>query len=152
MAGQGGRGPAPKAKRSRERDNHRPQARLERPDEVAAPALPKSYRTEDGTLQFLKETREWWATWVRSPQAKVFLETDWRTLLQIAPLVDEHHRAPSVKLMAEIRLTQERLGATAADRLRLRWEVSDPQKPAKGSRPSAQQRKDELAARREKAS
>lgn len=74
------------------------------------------------------EVELWYEAWTSSPQASRFTSTDWGRLHMLALLVDEFHRYPSRRkgLMGEIRLNESLLGATAVDRLRLRWEVKPP--------------------------
>lgn len=113
-----GRGPAPKdpAKRLRRNADDVPASELEaRP--VAAPKLP-------GSSRLLPATRAWYRVWSTSPQAQLFIATDWQRLHQLALLVDAYYREPSKELMAEIRLNEAKLGATPEDRLRLRWRLA----------------------------
>lgn len=95
------------------------------------------------TPEFLRyatdETVEWWRTWQASPQAQQFVGTDWQRLAMLAPLVDRYFLDPTTSLLAEIRLSESLLGATVADRLRLRQEV----KPA-----APESRLDAIKARR----
>jgi hypothetical protein len=44
----------------------------------------------------------------------------------LAPLVEQYHEEPKTALLAEIRLNEERLGATVADRQRLRMRLEGP--------------------------
>jgi len=129
-------GPPPKDPSQRRRRNA--EVRTAIPNTAFAgdhPKLPKSWRltteTLDGTVTktvpFLAATRDWFETWASSPQAHAFTSTDWQRLILIAPLVDRLHRgigAPG-PLMAEIRLNETGLGALAADRARLRWDLTD---------------------------
>jgi hypothetical protein len=71
-------------------------------------------------------TVAWWATWRKSPQAKVFIATDWDFLLDTALM---HHVMWSKgrwEFAAEIRLRIAKLGATSEDRVRLRMEIEAP--------------------------
>lgn len=81
--------------------------------------------TKTEKLTYLKQTRTWYETWARSPMATKFASTDWQRLLEIAPLKDQYFRRPDKGLAAELRLQEERLGATVMDRQRLRWRVAD---------------------------
>lgn len=65
---------------------------------------------------FGPETVAWFDTWRRSPQAAVFEATDWLRLATLAPIVDAYWRRPSAAALSEIRMNEERLGATVADR------------------------------------
>lgn len=122
-----GRGPAPKEQHQRERDTRRRQA------DVASV-------TDDGTLRgpdLLEETGRrdwdpqtvaWYDRWRRSPQAQLFEATDWGRLIMLAPIVDYYHTSPkpSAAALSEIRLNEERLGATYVDRLRAKIRVERP--------------------------
>jgi len=132
-----GRGPAPKD--PDKRVGHHPARELEEIPRTArakrAPALPQTYWREGEEKRFLAATRKWYLTWVHAPQATQFVSTDWQRLQMIAPLVDQYYRAPRQQLMAEIRLNEERLGATVVDRKRLDWKVTD--EPKATDRPPA---------------
>ena len=73
------------------------------------------------------ETRRWWRTWTTCAQSKLFTASDWETLLQVVPLVDEYWRAPDVHKLSELRLQMAKFGATPEDRLRLRWVIKPPE-------------------------
>jgi hypothetical protein len=62
--------------------------------------------------------------WAASPQAAAFTGTEWLELQQLAVLVDAYWRGDA-KVASEVRQRQARLGSTAEDRLRLRWEIVD---------------------------
>lgn len=112
-----GRGPAPKDPEKRQRVN--------KPTELEE--LPASHDGEVPPLprrgKYLKATRDWYATWARSPQAAGFGATDWQRLAMLAALVDRYWREPSKELMSEIRLNEAKLGGTVEDRQRLRWRL-----------------------------
>ncbi len=145
-----GRGPAPGANPNRKDALQRRRRNAETPlDELpregyqgAFPALPASWRTEklvtvtdeEGnayqvvkpvTVKYLKATRDWYETWAHSPMAVKFTPTDWTRLRQLAPLVDQYERKPAKDLAGELRLQESLLGATVADRARMRVRVSD---------------------------
>ncbi|GAA2294002.1 hypothetical protein GCM10010149_47420 [Nonomuraea roseoviolacea subsp. roseoviolacea] len=92
---------------------------LNNPPLVEAPRL-------RGYAKYSAATREWWDTWKDSPQSAAFTSTDWMRLAMLAPLVEQYHEEPKTALLAEIRLNEERLGATVADRQRLRMKLSGP--------------------------
>lgn len=105
------------------------------PDQkVKAPALP-------GARKLSAQTRAWYKLWCESVQAQQFLTTDWQRLWMVALLVNDFYATDDPKLrqslMSEIRLNEERLGATPESRLRLRWKMGENDK------------KDERAARAE---
>lgn len=112
-------GPLPQAQRQRERDTKRRAAEFEtvrRDGELRGSAL---------IGDFEPQTHEWHETWRRSPQAALFEETDWSRLRLLAVIVDGYFRRPSAAALSEIRMNEERLGATYADRLRNRIRVED---------------------------
>lgn len=69
----------------------------------------------------------WYETWRTSPQADAFLPTDWQRLHMLAVLVEEYWAEPKKELLSEIRLNEAALGGTAADRIRMRWVVAEPE-------------------------
>ena len=83
----------------------------------------RSLQEATGKAEWLPQVVEWWETWRRSPQAQVFEETDWVRLAMIAPFVQACWIKPSAAAMAEIRMTEERLGATHVDRMRARMRI-----------------------------
>jgi hypothetical protein len=52
-----------------------------------------------------------------------WLESDVDGLGRVAVLWDEFYKAPDAKVMAEIRLQEQRFGLSPLDRSRLQWEV-----------------------------
>lgn len=114
-----GRGPAPKDGRVRRNADPVDSITLNNPP-VEAPKL-------RGYAKYSAATRQWWDTWVSSPQAGAFTATDWQRLMMLAPLVEQYHQEPKTALLAEIRLNEERLGATVADRQRLRMKLNGPE-------------------------
>lgn len=128
-------GPLPSATHQRARDTRRrlaPSASLTADDVVRGPDLVEATGRDDwhpGTLR-------WYETWRTSPQAQAFLPTDWERLLLIAPLHDviaRNPQRPSTSAIAELRLNEERLGATYADRARLRMQVVTAARPGAAS-------------------
>jgi hypothetical protein len=116
-----GRGPLPKETRQRDRDTRARASEfttVTRDGVVRGPALVGDYDPR---------TREWHETWRRSPMAAVFEETDWSRLALLAVIVDGYFRRPSAAALSEIRMNEERLGATYADRQRARIRVEDAQ-------------------------
>lgn len=112
-----GRGPAPKEHHQRERDTRRRQSdvvSVVQDGEIRGPELEGPYGDE---------TRAWYLDWQTSPQAVLFTNTDWRRLLLLAPIVESYFRKPSAAALSEIRLNEERLGATYVDRLRAKIRV-----------------------------
>jgi hypothetical protein len=115
-----GRGPAPKAQHQRERDTRRRQA-----DSVVL--------SPDGVLRGPEvplpdphpATLAWWEAWRRSPQAQLFEETDWEALKRAALLQDYVWKStkPSAAAISELRLIEERYGATYVDRQRAKIRI-----------------------------
>lgn len=66
---------------------------------------------------------EWHMTWRRSPQAALFEDTDWMRLQMLAPIVQAYNRRPGAAALSEIRMNEERLGATVVDRMRARMVI-----------------------------
>ncbi len=79
---------------------------------------------------WMPATRKWWDVWRRSPQAAVFEETDWQRLSMVARIHDAYVAKPSKALLEEIRMNESLLGATAADRQRLRMKIEAPSDPS----------------------
>lgn len=116
--------PDPNAKRKRTHPDQVPSAQLEEPTDTLGYDLPDTY-------PWRPETVEWWETWRRSPQAKLFLDTDWQALQETASLVDaiwdtDMPWTTRLKAAAEVRLRVEKFGATYADRLKLRMKSPKP--------------------------
>ena len=112
-----GRGPAPKAERSRPNDTARRKAEFTKvadDGQVRGPDLP-DYAWHERTVA-------WYDTWRRSPMAVTFIDADWDFLIDTAMLHTEMWNG-SPGLAAEIRLRVGKLAGTPEDRLRLRIEV-----------------------------
>jgi hypothetical protein len=127
-----GRGPTPK--RPDQRHGHRTKAEQETKVLSIVERLDEPPPLPDWCDGVCPETHQWYEAWCRSPQAALFLSTDWMRLHQLALVVDFFHRADMrdrPKILGEIRLNESLLGATATDRLRLRWEVKPSGEPSK---------------------
>lgn len=107
-----GRGPAPKSNAVRR--NKQPTVELDG-EGVEAPPLFKR-------AKYSVATQRWWDTWATSPQARAFLPTDWERLQMLAPMIESYWQG-DLKVLAEIRLNEERLGATVRDRQALRMKL-----------------------------
>lgn len=121
-----GRGPTPNQQHQRERDTRRRQAgavSVSHDGEVRGPELPDR---PDG---WHPETVHWWDTWRRSPQAQLFEPTDWEVLKRAALLHDYVWSSdkPSAAAISELRLIEERFGATYVDRQRARIRIEKEQ-------------------------
>jgi hypothetical protein len=123
-----GRGPAPKPAHARRRRNSDPAAPLVLP--AGQKADGPSLASLTGREEWTAETVAWFEDWRTAPQALVFMATDWRRLALLAHVVERHFRQPSPALLAEIRLNEERLGATVVDRQRARMVVEHAPAPA----------------------
>ena len=112
-----GRGPAPKAERSRSNDTARRKAEFTKvtdDGQVRGPDLPD--------FAWHERTVAWYETWRRSPMAVTFIDADWDFLIDTAMLHTEMWNG-SPGLAAEIRLRVGKLAGTPEDRMRLRLEV-----------------------------
>lgn len=121
-----GNGPLPKDPSQRRRRNADAVTTTVLPadgPEVPTPELPGGHDYDSRTLA-------WYETWRSSPQASTFLPTDWQRLHMLAELVQQYWEEPRKELLAEVRLNEASLGGTAADRMRLRWTVAEPEGPA----------------------
>ncbi|WGH21350.1 terminase small subunit [Arthrobacter phage Emotion] len=125
-----GRGPAPKQTHQRERDTKRRQSdavHLADDGEIRGPEFPY-----DVVPTPQPATLEWWETWRRVPQAQLFEDTDWQVLKRAAKLQDfvlTTPRSPA-QAMAELRLIEERFGATYVDRQRAKIQIQREQAEA----------------------
>jgi hypothetical protein len=55
--------------------------------------------------------------------ATQWVETDFDGLSRLAILWDEYNKKPTVPVLAEIRLQEQRFGLSPLDRSRLQWEI-----------------------------
>lgn len=124
-------GPVPKPPAQRRRRNAEPpHTTLDPSKKVSAPKLP-------GADGYDARTVAWYKVWSSCPQASTFVSTDWQRLHMLAPLVDQYWLDPKKDLMAEIRLNESLLGAAAADRMRLRWDLAADEPAKAGAAPKA---------------
>ena len=135
-----GRGPAPKAERSRPNDTSRRQAEFTKvadDGQVRGPDLPD--------FAWHERTVAWYETWRRSPMASTFIDADWDFLIDTAMLHTEMWNGSS-GLAAEIRLRVGKLAGTPEDRMRLRMQVDTEAKEAAAPRPMNNDRRARLVA------
>jgi len=135
-----GRGPAPKAERSRPNDTARRKAEFTKvadDGQVRGPDLPD--------FAWHERTVAWYETWRRSPMAQTFLDADWDFLIDTAMLHTEMWNGSS-GLAAEIRLRVGKLAGTPEDRMRLRMQVDTEAKEAAAPRPMNNDRRARLVA------
>lgn len=123
-----GRGPAPKPADQR---RHRikdpiPQQNLVDDGQKLGPEL----HVLTGRQDWIPAVKKWYETWRTSPQAKSFIDTDWQRLGLVAYLFEQYIVEPKAGILAEIRLNEERLGATVVDRQRARMNVEKTDKSA----------------------
>lgn len=113
-------GPPPKPAHLRQRTNRKAGAgvieALPRPGKRAIP-------NPDGRVWHPLTVAAWNRAWA-SPMASQWLETDADALGRVALLWDDFYKAPDAKIMAEIRLQEQRFGLSPLDRSRLQWEVA----------------------------
>ena len=124
-----GRGPAPKAERSRPNDTARREAEttvLVETGELFGPDLPES--------DWHELTVAWWETWRHSPQAATFGSTDWDFLRETALLHSEFWNG-NHSLAAELRLRVGKFGATPEDRQRLKIKFAPADSKPAGATP-----------------
>lgn len=136
-----GTGPLPKDSSQRRRRNA---------DAVVGRVLPTDGPTGPtpplpGGHDYDTRTLSWYETWRTSPQADAFLPTDWQRLHMVAQLVELYWEEPKKELLSEIRLNESALGGTAADRIRMRWTVAEPEsvderRPGRAPRSSSARR------------
>lgn len=122
-----GRGPAPKPADQR---RHRikdpiPTTNLVDDKALLGPSLEKL----TGRKTWPNQVQAWYRIWRQSPQAKSFIDTDWQRLGMVAYLFEQYLLEPKSTILSEIRLNEERLGATVVDRQRARMQV-EPQEKA----------------------
>lgn len=114
-----GMGPPPKPSFLRQRTNKKAGASvIEAPESPDVPAIPNPDKRTWHPL-----TKKAWSHAWSSPMASQWLETDVDALGRLAVLWDEFYKAPDSKVMAEIRLQEQRFGLSPLDRSRLQWEV-----------------------------
>lgn len=93
---------------------------------LTADGVTRGPSLEDATGRTWDEdVLRWYRVWQISAQGQIFEPTDWARLAMLAPLVEKHFSSPSAAAMSEIRLNEERLGATVVDRLRARISIGD---------------------------
>ncbi|GAA2843813.1 hypothetical protein Acy02nite_68330 [Actinoplanes cyaneus] len=112
--------PKPDGQRRRRNAPTHGETVLPRDDELRGPEL-----AELSSRAYGDDVLAWYDDWRRSPQAAVFELTDWRRLAMLAPIVEAYLRRPSAAALSEIRMNEERLGATVVDRMRARMRIED---------------------------
>jgi hypothetical protein len=115
-----GRGPAPKPAFLRQRTNKRAGSAVLKA--LGSPDVP-DIPNPDGRVWHELTLEAWNHAW-ESPMAGQWLVTDADALGRLALLWDEFYQKPDARVMAEIRLQEQRFGLSPLDRSRLQWEVS----------------------------
>lgn len=123
-----GRGPAPKPADQRRHRIKDPIATTNLVDDGAK--LGPELHELTGRQDWMPATKKWYETWRTSPQAKSFIDTDWQRLGLVAYLFEQYIVEPKPTVLSEIRLNEERLGATVVDRQRARMQVEKTDKNA----------------------
>ena len=115
-----GIGPPPKPAHLRQRTNRKAGANtLEAPVNPQVPAIPNP----DGRVWHALTLAAWGHAW-SSPMSSQWLDTDTDALGRLALLWDAFYQSPGdSKVMAEIRLQEQRFGLSPLDRSRLQWEI-----------------------------
>jgi hypothetical protein len=92
---------------------------LQMPEHSEVPAIPNP----DGRTWHELTLRGWKNAW-ESPMAAQWLTTDVDALGRLALMWDQFYKEPDGKVLAEIRLQEQRFGLSPLDRSRLQWEVA----------------------------
>ncbi len=131
-------GPPPKLASLRQRTNKKSTNAIldSTPSSEKVPVIPNP----DGRTWHALTVMAWKHAWA-SPMASQWLVTDEDALGRLAVLWDEFYKAPDGKVMAEIRLQEQRFGLSPLDRSRLQWEVSRADEAAERKRPKAPERR-----------
>ena len=118
-----GKGPAPKAVRSRPNDTARRQVEMKKltdDGELRGPDLPEG--------DWHPRTLVWWDNWRRSPQAQHMGQVDWDFMVDTAMMHSAMWNG-DLKMASEVRIRVAKFGATPEDRLRLKVQVDEDMKP-----------------------
>lgn len=112
----------------RRRNRKATAAELKPPREPKGPELPDEYvlmATGQGTItrEYDEQTRAWWDTIRRAPQAGRYLEAHWRWLLVLAPLYDRWVAMGDLAAMKELRLQAPPFGLRPADANKMDWTI-----------------------------
>lgn len=122
-----GRGPAPKAKRSRDRDT--PEL-----DELKVEGVLYGEPLPDGVLpdgeSWHPQTVKWWDSLRRFPLLKTEPEIGWQFLIDTALMHHTMWTKGRWEFASELRLRVAKYGATPEDRMRLKIKVETPSSPA----------------------
>lgn len=140
-----GRGPAPKGKRSRDRDT--PEFdELEDDGEVYGQPLPEGV-LPDGEA-WHPQTVKWWESLRRFPLLKDEPEIGWQFLVDTALMHHTMWTKGRWEFASELRLRVAKYGATPEDRMRLKIKVETPASPAASQRSASQPGVTDISSRR----
>jgi hypothetical protein len=118
-------GPPPKPAHLRQRANRKAgAATIEAPKRVSTRKIPNP----DGRKWHPLTLASWKTAWA-SEMASQWLDADADALGRVALLWDEFYKHPNAKVLAEIRLQEQRFGLSPLDRSRLQWEINRVEKP-----------------------
>jgi hypothetical protein len=123
-----GRGPAPKASRSRKRDEAEATVVVDTGD-LYGPLLPEGV-LPDGE-DWHQQTRSLWDALRRNPLLAEEPELGWQFLLDTALMHDRMWAKGRWEFASEVRLRLAKYGATPEDRMRLRVKVATPEQAEK---------------------
>jgi hypothetical protein len=122
-----GRGPAPKAVRSRKRATVAREAEMTdviATGELCGPPLPDGVLPDD--RDWHPQTRELWDALRRSPLLKEEPPLGWQFLLDTALMHDTMWAKGRWEFASEVRLRLAKFGATPEDRMRLKVQIKAP--------------------------
>jgi hypothetical protein len=114
-----GMGPPPKPAHLRQRTNKKAgMAQISAPEQAKVPPIPNPDKRDWHALTLTSWKHAW-----KSPMASQWIQTDIDALGRLALLWDAFYKQPDAKVMAEIRLQEQRFGLSPLDRSRLQWEI-----------------------------
>jgi len=116
-----GRGPAPKPADKRRRRNANDATSIVPDGKLRGPTLPK-----DVGFEWNPRTKAWWLNWRKSAQSQTMTDSDWDFLLDTALMHHAMWEKGQWTLAAEVRLRVAKFGATPEDRMRLKFQIDDP--------------------------
>ena len=129
-------GPPPKPAHLRQRTNRKAgSATLVAVTSAKGPSIPNP----DGRVWHPLTLAAWAHAWA-SPMAGQWLEVDADALGRLALLWDLFYKDPDAKVMAEIRLQEQRFGLSPLDRSRLQWEIGRAEDVVRKQPPAAMPR------------
>lgn len=128
-----GRGPAPKAKRARERDTPEIET-LTADGKLHGPPLPKGVLPDGESWH--RQTVALWDSLRRSPLLANEPDLGWQFLIDTALMHHTMWTKGRWEFASEVRLRVAKFGATPEDRMRLKVKVETPQPEPQAKKPS----------------